>query len=242
MSPTDASTHSKRKADTETEDSVQIHNSDSEKHESKRVRKDESTTVQHADDCEDADCEGCAEGEIVLQFETNPSAVELFEMAREEAVKPSSPSSASGPGPSRMAKALFDKAIEEFEVQDKAHSHIELNDGTEVAGTVVDFKIQHAACVVAVGNFMPSFEMLQEGTRMFEDLSKRTENKNGHVLVGWGIAEVSQVGCYCYVRCCATSLFLHVDRTPGSTVDRTPLKRTIQPDLFVFVLLIDNIG
>jgi len=164
-------------------------------HDSKKARKEEK---QHAEDCEDPECEGCAEGEIFLQFETTPSAMELFQMAREEAAKSSSSSSqadqaGSGGGMSRMAKALFDKAIEEFGTFDKAHVHIELNDGTEVAGKVLETKVQHAACILAVGNLMPSTEMVQEGVRMFEDLEKQTEGENGNVLVGLGIAEISQV-------------------------------------------------
>ncbi|KAG0004186.1 hypothetical protein BGZ79_010055 [Entomortierella chlamydospora] len=187
MSSAEASTH-KRKASPSEGSSP----SSSQQHESKKPRKGE---VQHTDDCEDPDCEGCAEGEIVLQFDTKPSAVELFQMAREEMASGSSGSSSSESGSaklSRMAKALFDKAIEEFEVLDKANAHIELNDGTEVALQVVETKIQHAACVIAMGINIPSLEMLQEGTIMFGDLAKKTANENGNVLVGLGIAEISQ--------------------------------------------------
>ncbi|KAG0046054.1 hypothetical protein BGZ83_008741 [Gryganskiella cystojenkinii] len=160
-------------------------------HDSKKARKDEP--AQHADDCEDPDCEGCAEGEIVLQFETTPSAVELFQMAREEASSKAE-QTGSGGGMSRMAKALFDKAIEEFEAEDKKYAHIELSDKTEVAEKVLEIKVQHAACVLAVGNLMPSSEMIQEGLRMFADLKKLTKEENGNVLVGLGIAEISLVG------------------------------------------------
>ncbi|KAI7831262.1 hypothetical protein BC939DRAFT_438046 [Gamsiella multidivaricata] len=186
MSSTDTSIHKRKALSPEASSSSNDHQSD--QHESKKPRKD---TTAHADDCEDPDCEGCAEGEIVLQFDTPPSAVELFQMAREEALKKPT-SMDSGSGLSRMAKALFDKAIEEFEALDKANAHIEINDGTEVASKMVETKIHHAACVVAIGNFMPSSEMLQEGTRMFEDLVKRTAQKNGNALVGLGIAEISQ--------------------------------------------------
>ncbi|KAF8941308.1 hypothetical protein EDD21DRAFT_370871 [Dissophora ornata] len=188
MSSVNASTH-KRKASSP-EASASSAGRD-QQHDSKKARKD--TREAHADDCEDPDCEGCAEGEIVLQFETVPTAAELFQMAREETSKPSASGLGGVGGLSRMAKALFDKAIEEFEVLEKANAHIELNDGTEVAAQVVETKMQHAACVVAVGNAMPSLEMLQEGTRMFEELVKRTEGKgNGNALVGLGIAEISQ--------------------------------------------------
>ncbi|KAF9927844.1 hypothetical protein BGZ65_006574 [Modicella reniformis] len=162
-------------------------------HTSKRARKD-----QHAEDCEDEECEGCAEGEIELQFDTMPSAMDLFQMAREEASK-SSTSESGGSGSrtgggeiSLLAKTLFDKAIEEFEVLEKANAHIKMNDGTEMGKQMMKTKLQHAACVVAVGNYMPSFEMLQEGTRMFEELAGRTEYKNGDVIVGLGIAGISQ--------------------------------------------------
>ncbi|KAF9174002.1 hypothetical protein BGX21_007233 [Mortierella sp. AD011] len=187
MSSAEASTH-KRKASPSERSSP----SSSQQHESKKPRKSE---VQHTDDCEDPDCEGCAEGEIILQFDTKPGAVELFQMAREEMASGSSGSSSeSGSAKlSRMAKALFDKAIEEFEVLDKANAHIELNDGTGVALQVVETKIQHAACVITMGNNIPSLEMLQEGTSMFGDLAKKTANENGNVLVGLGIAEISQV-------------------------------------------------
>ncbi|KAF9198915.1 hypothetical protein BGZ49_000137 [Haplosporangium sp. Z 27] len=155
--------------------------SNSDQHDSKKPRKD-ITEVQHTDDCEDADCEGCAEGEIVLQFDTKPSAVELFQMAREEMALNSTGPESGSTKLSRMAKALFDKAIEEFEALDKTNAHIELNDGTEVALQVVETKIQHAACVVAMGNNIPSLEMLQEGTTMFEELAKKTAHENGNVL------------------------------------------------------------
>ncbi|KAK3843536.1 MAG: hypothetical protein J3R72DRAFT_473810 [Linnemannia gamsii] len=187
-----ASTHKRKASSPEAPNpsaSSSSGSSSSEKHESKKARKDTSDK-QHADDCEDPECEGCAEGEIVLQFDTKPSAVELFQMAREEASKGSSEGSVGSL--SRMAKALFDKAIEEFEILEKAEAHIELNDGTEIAGKVLETRVQHAACVVAVGNAVPSTEMLQEGTRMFEELVRRTEKANGNVLVGLGIAQISQ--------------------------------------------------
>ncbi|KAF8979541.1 hypothetical protein BGZ46_005308 [Entomortierella lignicola] len=185
MSSTEASTQ-KRKASSPVPTS-----SNSDQHDSKKPRKD-ITEVQHTDDCEDADCEGCAEGEIVLQFDTKPSAIELFQMAREEMALNSTGPESGSTKLSRMAKALFDKAIEEFEALDKTNAHIELNDGTEVALQVVETKIQHAACVVAMGNNIPSLEMLQEGTTMFEELAKKTAHGNGNVLVGLGIAEISQ--------------------------------------------------
>ncbi|KAG0245833.1 hypothetical protein B0O80DRAFT_302093 [Mortierella sp. GBAus27b] len=191
MSSTDTPAVLKRKA-SDSDTVAGTSDSNEQQHDSKRARKD-----LHADDCEDDDCEGCAEGEIVLQFDTPPSAVELFQMAREEASKPSALEPGTGIGTgirglSRMAKALFDKAIEEFEALDKANAHIEMNDGTEVGKQVLETKLHHAACVVAVGNYMPSFEMLQEGTIMFEELAKRTDHKHGDVLVGLGIAEISQ--------------------------------------------------
>ncbi|KAF9089648.1 hypothetical protein BGX29_011930 [Mortierella sp. GBA35] len=184
----DASSTQKRKASSP--EAPNSPSSSSEpKHDSKKARKE-----QHAEDCEDVDCEGCAEGEIVLQFETKPSAVELFQMAREEASRTSSSSDKAGSvgGLSRMAKALFDKAIEEFEILAKAEAHIELDDGTDVAGRVLETRLQHAACVVAVGNAVPSTEMLQEGNMMFEELRKRTGGKSGDVLVGLGISQISQ--------------------------------------------------
>ncbi|KAF9432710.1 hypothetical protein BGZ76_010431 [Entomortierella beljakovae] len=124
-------------------------------------------------------------------------AVELYQMAREEILSStiitSSFESGFGPGKlSRMAKALFDKAIQEFEILEKENAHIELTDGTEVTKQVVETKIHHAACVIAMGNHIPSLELLQEGTRMFEDLAKKTGYENGNVLVGLGIAEISQ--------------------------------------------------
>ncbi|KAF9936527.1 hypothetical protein BGZ67_002250 [Mortierella alpina] len=183
MSPADASTH-KRKASSPEAPA-------NEKHEPKKPRTGATDGQQHAEDCEDPSCEGCAEGEVVLQFETKPSAVDLFQMAREE-VAGRKPGSGESAGLSRMAKALFDKAIEEFEVLDKAHANIDLKDGSEDAAKALEIKLQHAACMVAVGNAMPSSEMLQEGTRMFEQLDKTMENLNGSVLVGLGIAAISQ--------------------------------------------------
>ncbi|KAF9919430.1 hypothetical protein FBU30_011033 [Linnemannia zychae] len=168
-------------------------------HDSKKARKEGPEAQQqqqlHAEDCKDPDCDGCAEGEIVLQFDTKPSAAELFAMAREELSKGTSSEGGAAAAVglmSRMAKALFDKAIEEFEALEKAEAHIELNDGTEVAEKVLENRIQHAACVVAVGNAVPSTEMLEEGTRMFDELVKRTEGKNGNVIIGLGIAQISQ--------------------------------------------------
>ncbi|KAK3825831.1 MAG: hypothetical protein J3Q66DRAFT_110205 [Benniella sp.] len=200
MSSTDTPTLLKRKAsslESDTQAGTGADSSQQPPKESKRARRD-----LHADDCEDDDCEGCAEGEIVLQFDTTPSAIELFQMAREEASKPSTSfldgsgsehgGGGGGRGLSRMAKALFDKAIEEFEALEKANSHIEMNDGTDVGKQVMETKLQHAACIVAVGNNMPSLEMLQEGVRMLKELAERTEYKNGDVLVGLGIAEISQ--------------------------------------------------
>ncbi|KAF9586559.1 hypothetical protein BGW38_002076 [Lunasporangiospora selenospora] len=228
-----SSTTQKRKASSP---EASIGATSSEQHDSKKARTTKSSgskaeQQQHADDCEDPECEGCAEGEIVLQFETTPSATELFQMAREEAAREEedmendadgSAGASSGilkPGLSRMAKALYDKALEEFEAFEKANAHIDLHDGGEVAQDVIDTKIQHAACVVAVGNAMPSLEMLEEGNRMFEELQKLTgdqeedkgkgkgkgkeenegvENgtrkelqKNGTSLVGSGIAKIS---------------------------------------------------
>ncbi|KAG0307800.1 hypothetical protein BGZ98_009731 [Dissophora globulifera] len=169
MSSTDAvaatTTHKRKASSPEASSST----SPSKEHSSGRDPK-KARSQAHADDCEDADCDGCAEGEIVLQFDTQPSAVELFQMAREEVSKSSLSSSGSGSGLSRMAKALFDKAIEEFEVLEKANAHIELDDGSQVAAQVRETKLQHAACVVAVGNAIPSIEMLQEGGRMFDEL------------------------------------------------------------------------
>ena len=189
MADAASSTH-KRKASSPEAEAPNPSSSSSEKHDSKKARKDPSEK-QHAEDCEDPDCEGCAEGEIVLQFDTKPNAVELFQMAREEASK------GEGAGTigtlSRMAKALFDKAIEEFEILERAEAHIEINDGTEVGGKVLETRVQHAACVVAVGNAVPSTEMLQAGTRMGEELVRRTDSGDGHVLVGLGIAQISQV-------------------------------------------------
>ncbi|KAF8934078.1 hypothetical protein BGZ47_010523 [Haplosporangium gracile] len=185
MADAASSTH-KRKASSP--EAPNTSSSSSEKHDSKKARKEPSER-QHAQDCEDPDCEGCAEGEIVLQFDTKPSAVELFQMAREEVSKGEGGAVGSL---SRLAKALFDKAIEEFEILEKAEAHIELNDGTEVAGEVLETRVQHAACVVAVGNAVPSTEMLQEGTRMFEELVRKTDKENENVLVGLGIAQISQ--------------------------------------------------
>ncbi|KAI1307874.1 hypothetical protein EDD11_004376 [Mortierella claussenii] len=184
MSPTDASTLKRTASELDTSAAS------ASSHGVKKARKDTGAEAQHTDDCEDLDCEGCAEGEIVLQFETKPSAVELFQMAREELANTGSGSGARGL--SRMAKALFDKAIEEFEILEKAQSHIELNDGTEIASGVVETKSQHATCVVVMGNNIPSLEMLEEGTRMFEELAKNTAHKNSNVLVGLGIAQISQ--------------------------------------------------
>ncbi|KAG0323064.1 hypothetical protein BGZ99_002958 [Dissophora globulifera] len=192
MSSTDAvaaTTTHKRKASSPEASSL---TSPTKEHGSGRDSK-KARSQAHADDCEDADCDGCAEGEIVLQFDTQPSAVELFQMAREEVSKSSLSSSGSGSGLSRMAKALFDKAIEEFEVLEKANAHIELNDGSQVAAQVRETKMQHAACVVAVGNAIPSIEMLQEGGRMFDELVGKTAAQgDGNALVGLAIAEVSQ--------------------------------------------------
>ncbi|KAG0203664.1 hypothetical protein BGX28_004108 [Mortierella sp. GBA30] len=191
MSPADASTHKRKASSPEASSPIK------EKHDSKKPRTEttEEHQQQHAEDCEDPDCEGCAEGEIILQFETTPSAVELFHMAREETVISNNKATVGSTGLSRMAKALFDKAIEEFEKLEKevnAGGSINLTDGSEAAIKTLETKVQHAACVVAVGNAMPSFEMLQEGTRMFEELTKKTEQQNGKVLVGLGIAEISQ--------------------------------------------------
>lgn len=193
MADVASSTHKRKASSPEAPNTSS--SSSSDKHDSKKARKETTSEKQHAEDCEDPDCEGCAEGEIVLQFDTKPSAVELFQMAREEVSKGSSEGGAGAVGSlSRMAKALFDKAIEEFEILEKAEAHIELDDGTEVASKVLETRVQHAACVVAVGNAVPSTEMLQEGTRMFEELLRRTKgNENGNVLVGLGIAQISQV-------------------------------------------------
>ncbi|KAF9286459.1 hypothetical protein BGZ68_002883 [Mortierella alpina] len=182
MSPADASTHKRKASSPEA--------TANDNHEPKKPRT-EAADGQHAEDCEDPSCEGCAEGEVVLQFDTKPSAVELFQMAREE-VAGSKPGSGESAGMSRMAKALFDKALEEFEVLDKADAHIDLKDGSDAAAKALEIKLQHAACMVAVGNAMPSSEMLQEGTRMFEELDKKMEHQNGSVLVGLGIAAISQ--------------------------------------------------
>ncbi|KAG0322744.1 hypothetical protein BGZ97_004399 [Linnemannia gamsii] len=192
MADAASSTHKRKASSPEAPNTSS--SSSSDKHDSKKARKETTSEKQHAEDCEDPDCEGCAEGEIVLQFDTKPSAVELFQMAREEVSRGSSEGAGGAVGSlSRMAKALFDKAIEEFEILEKAEAHIELNDGTEVAGKVLETRVQHAACVVAVGNAVPSTEMLQEGTRMFEELVRKTkESENGNVLVGLGIAQISQ--------------------------------------------------
>lgn len=182
MSTTDASTHKRSASSPEAPISDRP---------TPKKPRTEAADGQHAEDCEDPSCEGCAEGEVVLQFETKPSAVDLFQMAREE-VAGAKPGSGESAGMSRMAKALFDKAIEEFEVQDKAHAHIDLKDGSEAAAKALEIKLQHAACMVAVGNAMPSSEMLQEGTRMFENLDKTMEHRDGSALVGLGIATISQ--------------------------------------------------
>ncbi|KAG0290914.1 hypothetical protein BGZ96_005635 [Linnemannia gamsii] len=191
MADVASSTHKRKASSPEAPNTSS--SSSSDKHDSKKARKETTSEKQHAEDCEDPDCEGCAEGEIVLQFDSKPSAVELFQMAREEVSKGSSEGAGAVGSLSRMAKALFDKAIEEFEILEKAEAHIELNDGTEVAGKVLETRVQHAACVVAVGNAVPSTEMLQEGTRMFEELLRKTKgSENGNVLVGLGIAQISQ--------------------------------------------------
>lgn len=209
MSSTDTPTPLKRKAsslESDTQAGTGSDNSSQPPKDPKRARQD-----LHADDCEDEDCEGCAEGEIVLQFDTTPSAVELFQMALEEASKPSTSSldgSGSGSGSeqhggrrglSRMAKALFDKAIEEFEALEKANAYIQMNDGKRM----MEARLSHAACFVAVGNYMPSLEMLQEGVMKLSELAKETINQNGNVLVGLGIAEISQVKKSGWMSWCA---------------------------------------
>ncbi|KAF9423775.1 hypothetical protein BGZ94_008152, partial [Podila epigama] len=85
--------------------------------------KDDNVREGHSADCNDSSCEGCAEGEIELQFDTKPTAMELFQMAREEASKESAENYGAG-----AAKKLFDMAIEEFEALEKANSHLEMSD------------------------------------------------------------------------------------------------------------------
>ncbi|KAF9918955.1 hypothetical protein BX616_003746 [Lobosporangium transversale] len=168
------------------------------RHNAKKSRKnDNDTEIEHTEDCEDPECEGCAEGEIILHFDIKPTAMEVFKMARDEvaAVEAGSTLGSSGTRSlSRLAKALFDRAIDEFEILEKTQTHIELNDETDVARQVLVTKIQHATCVVLMGRYIPSMEVLEDGTRMFDELAKKTAYQNGHILVGLGIAQLSQAG------------------------------------------------
>ncbi|KAF9211964.1 hypothetical protein BGZ59_007382, partial [Podila verticillata] len=61
-------------------------------HQTKKPRTEDTTaptkeTIDHAPDCDDPSCPGCGEGELELQFDGKPSALELFSLAREEASK-----------------------------------------------------------------------------------------------------------------------------------------------------------
>lgn len=169
-------------------------------HQPKKPRTEDATTtketIDHAPDCDDPSCPGCGEGELELQFDGKPSALELFSLAREEASKESLSTHGTG-----AAKKLFDLAIEAFEELEKANAHLEMgNDpASEVAKALLEAKVQHAACVVAVGNYMPSLAMVQDGVTKYQKLFKEHSTMAGEssaALIGQGIAELSAVSSF----------------------------------------------
>ncbi|KAG0091630.1 hypothetical protein BGZ92_000222 [Podila epicladia] len=134
-----------------------------------------------------------SEGELELQFDGKPSALELFSLAREEASKESLSTHGTG-----AAKKLFDLAIEAFEELEKSNAHLEMgnNPASDVAKTLLETKVQHAACVVAVGNYMPSLAMVQDGVAKYQKLFQEhatMAGENSTALIGQGIAELSVV-------------------------------------------------
>ncbi|KAG0031992.1 hypothetical protein BGZ81_000162 [Podila clonocystis] len=170
--------------------------SGSSDHQPKKPRTEDTITkdaIDHAPDCDDASCPGCGEGELELQFDGKPSALELFSLAREEASKESLSTHGTG-----AAKKLFDLAIEAFEELEKSNAHLEMGDdpASEVARTLLETKVQHAACVVAVGNYMPSLAMVQDGVSKYQKLFREhatMAGENSTALIGQGIAELSAV-------------------------------------------------
>ncbi|KAG0327132.1 hypothetical protein BG000_001090 [Podila horticola] len=185
----------KRKASspgaTATESSTAV----SSDHQPKKARTEDTTTtknaIDHAPDCDDPSCPGCGEGELELQFDGKPSALELFSLAREEASKESLSTHGTG-----AAKKLFDLAIEAFEELEKSNAHLEMGDdpASEVAKSLLETKVQHAACVAAVGNYMPSLAMVQDGVAKYQKLFREhatMAGENSTALIGQGIAELS---------------------------------------------------
>ncbi|KAF9295747.1 hypothetical protein BGZ74_010668 [Mortierella antarctica] len=182
-------------ATTTTTESSTLGSSD---HQPKKPRTEDTTTttkntIDHAPDCDDPSCPGCGEGELELQFDGKPSALELFSLAREEASKESLSTHGTG-----AAKKLFDLAIEAFEELEKSNAHLEMGDdpASEVAKTLLETKVQHAACVVAVGNYMPSLAMVQDGVAKYQKLFREhatMAGENSTALIGQGIAELSAV-------------------------------------------------
>ncbi|KAF9310991.1 hypothetical protein BG006_004653, partial [Podila minutissima] len=192
-------------------------------HQPKKPRTEDTTTttkntIDHAPDCDDPSCPGCGEGELELQFDGKPSALELFSLAREEASKESLSTHGTG-----AAKKLFDLAIEAFEELEKSNAHLEMGDdpASEVAKTLLETKIQHAACVVAVGNYMPSLAMDQDGVAKYQKLFREhamMAGENSAALIGQGIAELSAVNL---ARQLFEQAFQHIEKA-----------RAAKPELF----------
>ncbi|KAG0251390.1 hypothetical protein DFQ27_008782, partial [Actinomortierella ambigua] len=157
----------------------------------------------HAQDCADPSCEGCADGELEIQFDHEPTALELFQMARDEAAKEGRyrrPSTADDDEAAqeekedehskKMAKKLFDLALEAFEKLEKARDALpkDQRDTREQ----IEERIQHAACEVAVGQYMPAVAMVEEGLAKYGQLMKtEIAATMGSAWVGLAIAEIS---------------------------------------------------
>ncbi|KAG0234747.1 hypothetical protein BGW42_006210 [Actinomortierella wolfii] len=188
---------SKRKGSPEAAESTPVH---------KKLKPDstEQPREGHAQDCTDADCEGCDDGELELKFDQEPTAFELLQMARDEAAKEgrskwisdSSASTTDGNNGNdisttrRMAKKLFDLAIETFEKLEQARNALPKDQRDSPA--MIEERIQHAACEVAVGIYMPSLAMVEEGLAKYEQLIKiDAASSLSSAWVGLAIARIS---------------------------------------------------
>ncbi|KAF9975605.1 hypothetical protein BGZ73_000671 [Actinomortierella ambigua] len=168
------------------------------------VHKKRKADEGHAHDCTDPACEGCADGELEIQFDHEPSAFELFQMARDEAAKEGRKShrgedegdndedeeEEEEEKTKKMAKKLFDLAMEAFGKLEQARNSLskEERDSREH----VEQRIQHAACEVAVGVYMPALAMVEEGLAKYEQLVKiEAAAAMASAWVGLGIARIS---------------------------------------------------
>lgn len=144
---------------------------------SKRLKVVKPENINHAPDCSDPDCDGCDVGEIELTFTnedgspvTKPAALELFQMAMNEAASEGSKSNENS-----MAKRLFDMALEAYDTEKEQD------------------QFGYAQCLIEFGRYFNVLESVKEGVDILRSLERSSSTESNytqndvHVTKGRGI-------------------------------------------------------